>query len=109
MDLCDFQNDFVIYGDTAFSTCAHEFMNTELFKLNKMNIQIANFMQLPSWVWYSYVDLFFEKIMQKYDSEHIILLRFRSNTYYWALDGKIKKYLKILNNHIMLTMHIMNH
>ncbi len=91
MDLYDFQNDFVVFNDTAFSTCAHEFMNTELFKNNSHNIQIANFMKLPAWIWYPYVDLFFEKIMQKYDADHIILIRFRSNTYYWAKDGSIKE------------------
>jgi len=91
MDLYDFQNDFIVYKDTAFSTCAHEFMNTELFRRNSSNMQIANFMKLPTWLWYPYIDLFFEKIMKKYDADHIILICFRSNTYYWAKDGSIKE------------------
>ena len=91
MDLYDFHNDFVVYGDTAFSTCAHEFMNTDLFKRDADNMKIANFMRLPTWIWYPYIDLFFEKIMTKYDADHIILLRFRSNKYYWAKDGGIKE------------------
>ena len=91
MDLYDFQNDFVVYKDTAFSTCAHEFMNTELFKRDSKNMKISNFMRMPTWIWYPYVDLFFEKIMAKYDADHIILLRFRSNRYYWAKDGGIKE------------------
>lgn len=91
MDLYDFQNDFVVYGDTAFSTCAHEFMNTDLFKCDTENMKIANFMNIATWIWYPYVDLFFEKIMTKYDADHIILLRFRSNKYFWDKDGRIKE------------------
>ncbi|MBQ7667774.1 MAG: hypothetical protein IJS47_00395 [Clostridia bacterium] len=89
MDLFDMQNDFAIYGKTMFSTCAHEFFNTALCKKYANGIELANFMGLPKWAWYGYVDLFFEKIMQKYDSNHIILNRFRSSTYYLTKNGDI--------------------
>lgn len=91
MDLYDFHNDFLSYGDTAFSTCAHEFCNTELFTKQKEKFHVYNFMHLPSWIWYGYVDLFFEKIMEKYDADHIILMRFRSNKYYQCKDGLIRR------------------
>lgn len=91
MDLFDMQNNFAIFKETAFATCAHEYLRTASFDKYKNDIQIANFMNLPKWIWYPYVDIFFEKIMKKYDSNHIILNRFRSNTYYLDKDGRIKE------------------
>ncbi|MBO5093611.1 MAG: hypothetical protein J6C33_04545 [Lachnospiraceae bacterium] len=91
MDLFDFQTNFAVLGTTAFDTNAYEFMNTILFKKYQKNIRVSNFMELPEWIYYPYVDLFFKEIMKKYDSEHIILNRFRANTYYLSRDGKIKE------------------
>ena len=90
IDLYDFHNDFILYKNTAFSTCAHEFMNTELFERNKEEMKIANFMNMPEENYYTLVDLFFCKIISKYDADHIILNRFRSNKYYLTKDGIIK-------------------
>lgn len=90
VDLCDMQNDMVVYKKTMFSSCAHEFFNTQLYKKNSDDIKEANLMKLPPYMWYGYVDLFFEKIMKKYDSNHIILNRFRSNTYYLSKAGYIE-------------------
>lgn len=91
MDLFDFQNAFAILGDTCFDTNAYEFMNTLLFKKYQNEIKIMNFESMPEWIWYPYVDLFFEKIMSKYDSDHIILNRFRANTWYLGVDGKVSR------------------
>lgn len=90
MDLFDFQTNFAILGTTAFDTNAYEFMNTVLFQKYQNQIQVSNFMELPEWLYYPYVDLFFKEIMHKFDSEHIILNRFRANTYYLGKDGRIK-------------------
>ena len=70
----DFQNDFGVCKETTFSTCAHEFFQTGLYRKYQNDVKIANFMELPTWIWYPYVDLFFEKLMTKYDSKHIILI-----------------------------------
>lgn len=91
IDLYDFHNDFVLYKNTAFSTCAHEFMNTDLFEKYKDDMKIGNFMNMPEEFYLPFVDMFFTKIMDKYDSEHIILNRFRSNRYYLAKDGTIRE------------------
>lgn len=90
IDFYDFHNDFVMYKNTAFSTCAHEFMNTKLFINNKDDMKMANLMNMPEEYYYPFVDMFFTKILDKYDSDHIILNRFRSNKYYLAKDGRIK-------------------
>lgn len=91
MDLFDFQTNFAILETTAFDTNAYEFMNTVLFNKYQNRIKVSNFMELPEWFYYPYVDLFFKEIMKKFDSEHIILNRFRANTYYLAKDGKIRE------------------
>lgn len=91
MDLFDFQNDFAIYKNTIFSTCSHEFFNTALYRKYQTSIRTSNFMNLPTWLWYGYIDLFFEKIMSKYDADHIILNRFRSNTWYLSKAGTIER------------------
>lgn len=36
------------------------------------DMQLVNYMNLPKGLWYGYVDLFFEKISQKYDVNYII-------------------------------------
>jgi hypothetical protein len=91
MDLFDMQNNFLIFREAVFATCAHEYLRTNSFNKNKNDIKVANFMNLPKWIWDPYVDIFFEKILKKYDSNHIILNRFRSNTYYLDKDGGIKE------------------
>lgn len=91
MDLYDMQADFATYNETAFSTCAHEFFQTGLYRKYADQIGIGNLMNIPKPLWYSYIDLFFGCVMEKYDSDHIILNCFRSNTYYLAKDGRIKE------------------
>ena len=91
IDLMDFQTNFVVKGDTAFDSNAYEFFNTALFDKYKDSVSVANFMKLPHWFYYPYVDLFFKQLMERYDSEHIILNRFRANSYYIAKDGFIKE------------------
>lgn len=91
MDLFDMQTDFAICNDTMFSTCAHEFLNTKLCNMNEKHIETCNILALPTWVYYGVVDMFFQTIMQKYDSDHIIFNCFRANTYYLDKDGIIKE------------------
>lgn len=90
MDFYDFHNNFLSCGDTAFATQANEFLNTRLCQKYEKELKGYSFFDLPTWVYYPLVDLFFETIMQKFDSDHIILNRFRANTYYLDLDGKIR-------------------
>lgn len=90
MDFYDFHNNFLAYKDTAFATGANEFMNTQLCRKYVDELSSYTFFELPTWTYYPLVDLFFEKIMQKFDADHIILNRFRANTFYLDKDGKIK-------------------
>jgi hypothetical protein len=86
MDLFDMQNDFLIFRETAFATCAHEYLRTNSFN-KKNDIKVANFMNLPKWIWYPYVDIFFEKILK--NMIQVISNLFPSNTYYLDKDGRI--------------------
>lgn len=89
MDLYDFHNVFFNYKDTAFATQAHEFVNTTLYQKYSKDLYTYSFFNLPTWIYYPLVDWFFQTILQKFDSDHIILNRFRANTYYLNTDGKI--------------------
>ena len=81
---------FLSYKNTCMATQANEFCRTNLFRKYQDKMYKWNLYELPIWIWYTYVDLFMEKIMTKYDSDHIILNRFRCNSYYLDLDGKVK-------------------
>ena len=87
MDLYDFHNSFYTYNNTAFASQSNEIARTELFKSHSDEIKPVTWFELPTWIYYPYVDLFFEKILQKYDANHIILNRFRANTYFLFDDG----------------------
>ena len=92
LDFYDMQADVTIYRDTAFSSCAYEFYNTALYKKrNPTDFKSSNFCLLPSWIWYAYADLFFQTVLPKYDANHIILNRFRSNTWYLSKQGGMER------------------
>lgn len=90
VDLYDFYVYFNIIGNTAFDNVAFEFQNTSLHKKYKEYVKYGHFFEMAQWIYYPYVDLFFKTIIKKYDSDHIILNRFRCNKYYLAKDGEIK-------------------
>ena len=89
MDFYDFHNFVFAYKDTAFCTQANEFCQTELYQKYKNDLRAVNLLELPTWILYGMVDRFFETILQKFDADHIILNRFRANTFFLYTDGKI--------------------
>lgn len=93
MDLYDMQLHVVATEITTFSvvTGIPEFFRTALYDRYKDKIKMLNFLELPKWIVYPYVDLFFEKLLSRYDSDHIILNRFRSGTWYLDQDGVIRR------------------
>ena len=82
LDFYDFQVSHAIFRNTGFSTCAFEFMNTSLYKKYKSEIITFNWKDVPTFLYYPYMDLFFEKISARYDSNHIILNRFKATSCY---------------------------
>ena len=89
MDLYDMQTHFGAYGTTCFSACANEVFLTKLLHKYANEVETSNFFEIHPAIWYGYVDLFFQTIMKKYDSDHIILNRFRCNTYFLEPEGRI--------------------
>ena len=90
MDLYDMQIDFCMLGKGMFSPYNYEFFNTSLYERYKDQVICSNFMRLTDAVYYGYIDAFFDKIMHKYDSDHIIFNCFRANQYYFAKDGTVQ-------------------
>lgn len=98
IDLYDMQTDFAAYKTTCFSTCANEIYNTKLLGKYSGKVQSGNFLTMPPVIWYGYIDLFLEKLIEKYGADHIILNRFRCNSYYLAKDGIIRPIPKNFQN-----------
>ena len=91
IDVHDLSLSVSCYGNTTFSNCAYEFYNTSLFKKYADKISELNFMEIPTFLWYSYIDLFFDKVLERVDSDHIILNRFRACKNYIDMDGYIRE------------------
>lgn len=89
MDFYDMGINFCTYENTMFATQANEFCQTALYRKYSDKIGIGNLYDIATCLWYGYIDLFMEKILTKYDSDHIIFNRFRCNTYYLNKDGKV--------------------
>lgn len=89
LDLYDFQVFHGANKTTTFSNCSYEFFNTRLFEKYKAEICAFNLLDMEKWLVYPYVDLFFKTVMTKFDRNHIILNRFRSNSHYINEKGEI--------------------
>lgn len=89
MDFYDFHNYVLSYKDTVFCTQANEFCGTYLCKKYQNELTAFNLFSLPKEELYRLVDAFFDTIMQKFDSDHIILNRFWTNALMLYTDGKI--------------------
>ena len=101
LDLYALSVSVAVYKNTTFSNCAYEFYRTSLSKKYESQIGEINFMKLPTFIWYPYIDLFFKEIGKKFDKDHIILNRFHSCKKYIDVDGSVKdipeKYFKPFN------------
>ncbi|SFU80412.1 hypothetical protein SAMN04487886_11752 [Clostridium sp. DSM 8431] len=80
-----------VYENTTFSNCAYEFYNTELYRKYEGKIGNVNFMDVPEFLWYPYIDLFFNEILKKFDSNHIILNRFHACKFYIDKNLHVKE------------------
>lgn len=89
MDFYDFHNYVFSYKDTFFCTQSNEFCGTDLGKKYLKDLRAWNLFGLQKDVLYGLVDRFFDTIMQKFDSDHIILNRFWTNALMLYTDGKI--------------------
>lgn len=91
VDLYGLSINISCYKNTTFSNTVYEFYNTSLFRKYANEIGDLNFMEIPTFLWYPYIDLFFDKVLEKFDSDHIILNRFRACKNYIDKDGYIRE------------------
>lgn len=90
IDLYGLSVDVSCYKNTLFSNNAYEFYNTRLYEKYKDDIGGFNLMNVPTFLWYGYIDLFFEKLLSKYDNDHIVLNRFQTCRKYISEEGTIE-------------------
>lgn len=91
VDFMDMHMAHAKYNDTYFATQALEFYRTNLGEKYEEKIEKVRFLELPTEEWLPRLDEFWEKMIEKYDENHIILNRFRSNTYYMSKEGVVRE------------------
>ncbi len=82
LDFFDFQIEHAIFNNIPFSTCAHEFLNTNLFRKHISDIGLFHWKDISPSLYYPYVDLFFQEVLKIFDCNHIILNRFQAVSHY---------------------------
>ncbi len=73
IDFFDFCQPVASYKDTTFSTYDYCFYNTNAFRNNREAYSSFNFFDVPNFLWYGYIDFYFQKMTRKYGNENIIL------------------------------------
>ncbi|KAF6558674.1 hypothetical protein G9G63_25360 [Paenibacillus sp. EKM202P] len=89
IDFFDLCQPVAVYKNTTFSTYDYSFYNTAAYKSESEQFQSINFLEIPSWLWYGYIDLYWEKMIEKFGG-NIILVRTRGCNHYISRDGEVK-------------------
>lgn len=87
IDLFDLCQDVISYKNTTFSYYDTLFFNTKNYLDNKASMMLINFFDIPTYLWYGYIDIYFEKMM-KFDN--IILCRLQCCEKYISKSNKIE-------------------
>ncbi len=90
IDFMDMHMNQCRYHDTIFAPQANEFFRTNLDEKYGSEITKFRIYDQPWDEWIGYVDDFFKKMMEKYDSNHVILNCFRCNSYYMTKEGTVE-------------------
>ena len=90
IDFFDFCQPVCGFYDSTFSSYDYTFYRTNAFKENKENIIQIDFLNIPTSLWYGYVDLYFKKIKEKF-GDHIILNRLNCSNTYVSKENKLKE------------------
>lgn len=73
IDFFDFCQPVACYKDTTFSTYDYCFYNTSAFRNERQAYSSFNYFDVPSCLWYGYIDLYFQKMTRKYGNQNIVL------------------------------------
>ena len=91
-DLYDFHTDLVVYENTMFSPYKYEFYNTNIYNENKEQFQLRfTPIESPLGLWYGYVKSFLDKIYEMYESDKVILVRFKACSHYISKNKTIEE------------------
>ena len=85
IDFFDLMQNVACYKNTTFSTYDTLFFGSKCFKQHKEEIGTLCFLEIPTFLWYGYVDIYFQKIMDKY--KKVILVRITCADKYISKNG----------------------
>lgn len=89
IDFFDFCQPVAVYKNTTFSTYDYSFYNTAAYKNEPEQFKSVNFLELPTWLWYGYIDIYWEKMIGKFGG-NIILIRVRCCNNYLSKEREVK-------------------
>ncbi|KIL40661.1 hypothetical protein SD70_12160 [Gordoniibacillus kamchatkensis] len=89
VDFFDFCQPVAAYKNTTFSTYDYSFFNTAAYKNEPEKFKEVNFFELPNWLWYGYVDLYWQLMIEKF-GDRIVLVRLNCCNKYISKDGIVK-------------------
>lgn len=88
IDFFDLCQPVAAYNDTTFSTYDYTFYNSPFYKANAQKFSVVDFFNLPVFLWYGYVDTYFQKISEKFH-DRIILNRLNCSTVFMSKNHRI--------------------
>jgi len=90
IDFFDFCQPVACYKGTTFSTYDYCFYHTSAFRNEREAYSSVNFFDVPSYLWYGYIDLYFQKMTQKFGKQRIILNKLNCCNGYIDKSGNLK-------------------
>lgn len=72
IDFFDFCQPVIGYKDTAFSSYDYCFYHTRAFQENKGEMRLIDLLTVPPCIWYGYIAMYFDRIMEKYGGNVIL-------------------------------------
>lgn len=88
IDFFDFCQPVAAYFDTTFSTCDYTFYNTAAYRDQRKQFHTVDFLNIPVFLWYGYVDRYFQLMAEKFNGK-LILNRLDCSGIYLNRQNKI--------------------
>ncbi|WP_432750001.1 DUF6270 domain-containing protein [Paenibacillus amylolyticus] len=74
IDFFDLCQPVAVYRNTTFPTYDYSFYNTAAYKNEPDQFQSINFLEIPTCLWYGYIDIYWKKMIGKF-GDNIVLVR----------------------------------
>ena len=89
IDFFDLCQPVAAFSNTTFSTYDYTFYNTSTFRKNRTEFSEVDFLSIPIFLWYGYVDAYFQQVTKKH-AGNIILNRLNCSGVYMTKSYQIK-------------------